>query len=287
MAHAAGPRATDQQLVAAEVLGVPAPAPIVLPEVPPRLVPVLLDEPIVVLLGLDELVLPLGLDDAELLPLGLLEAVVLLVDESVLLEADGLELLLDVEGLVLEPRLPAVPAEEPIVLAPPEPEPEADPMVLPGLVDALALLPRLRQGEVPVLEAPMPLVPESVLDPMELVPVLEPVPVLAPVPVPVVELLDEDCACTANEAAASAALAASTASLWFLVMSEVLWLNQVRTKSRPGPAAMPRAAATGRGNTAHGGICAMGSRPCMTAAMGVPGTSAAGTARSARRAADR
>ncbi|HEY1230967.1 MAG TPA: hypothetical protein VGF26_26985 [Ramlibacter sp.] len=263
-------------MVAAEVLGVPAPAPIVLPEVPPKLVPVLLDEPIVVLPGLDELVLPLGL----------VEAVVLLVDESVLLEADGLELLLDVEGLVLEPRLPEVPAEEPIVLAPPEPEPEADPIVLPGLVDALALLPRLRQGEVPVLEAPMPLVPESVLDPMELVPVLEPVPVLAPVPVPVVELLDEDCACTANEAAASAALAASTASLWFLVMSEVLWLNQVRTKSRPGPAAMPRAAATGRRNAAHG-ICAMGLRPWMTAAMGVPGTSACRRARSARRAADR
>lgn len=46
---------------------VPAPAPIELPLVPPRLVPVPLDDPSVVLLGLEELELPLGLDDALLL----------------------------------------------------------------------------------------------------------------------------------------------------------------------------------------------------------------------------
>ena len=135
------------------------------------------------------------------------------------LEADGV---VD-EGLELEPML--LSDEEPIVLAP---ESDAEPMVLlPGLDDAPAVLPRLRQGDVPpVLEEPMLPVVEPVLDPM-----LEPVPVLAPGVA--VEPLEEVCACTANEATASAALAARTASLWVLVMSEVLWLNHVRTRSRP------------------------------------------------------
>lgn len=120
-----------------------------------------------------------------------------------------------------------LPEDDPIVLAP---ESDAEPMVL-GLDEAPAVLPRLGQGDVlPALEEPMLPVVEPVLDPM-----LESVPVLAPGVV--VEPLEEVCACTANEATASAALAARTASLWVLVMSEVLWLNHVRTKVRPVPAA--------------------------------------------------
>lgn len=153
-------------------------------------------------------------------------------------EADGLPLLLEDEGLLLEPMVLDEPSEDPMVLAPLVPV--ADPMVLlPGLDDALEL-PLLRQGVVlPELDAPMPLVPESVLDPV-LEPVVDPVLglVLELAPGPVLELLDEDCACTANEATATAALAARTASLWVLVMSEVLWLIHVRTRSRPGAAAL-------------------------------------------------
>lgn len=225
-----------QQSVDRELLAVvPAPAPIELPDVPPRLVPELLDEPRVVLPGVDELVLPLGLDEAVLLLLGLDESVLLLVDAEglVLLDVDAEGLvLLEVDGLVLDPRLPVVPADEPIVLAPPTEElpvlPALAVVSLLELGELLAELPRLRQGVVlPVLEAPMPLVLEPVLDP-----VLEPVsvvaPALVPVPVPEVEPLEEVCACTANEATASAALAARTASLGVLVMSEVLWLNHVR-----------------------------------------------------------
>lgn len=123
-----------------------------------------------------------------------------------------------------------LPEDDPIVLAP---ESGAEPM---------ALLPRLGQGDVlPMLEEPMLPVVEPVLDPM-----LEPVPVLAPGVV--VEPLEEVCACTANEATASAALAARTASLWVLVMSEVLWVesrsNKVPARVR-GP--RKRSPATGRG----------------------------------------
>lgn len=150
-------------------------------------------------------------------------------------EADGLPLLLEDEGLLLEPMVLDEPPDDPMVLAP-----VAEPMVLlSGLDDALEL-PLLRQGVVlPELDAPMPLVPESVLDPV-LEPVVDPVLglVLELAPGPELELLDEDCACTANEATATAALAARTASLWVLVMSEVLWLIHVRTRSRPGAAAL-------------------------------------------------
>jgi hypothetical protein len=65
---------------------VPAPAPIELP-----LLPVPLDDPSVVLLGLDELELPLGLDEALLLLLGL---DVLLLLEPTLLPPDAPMLLL-------------------------------------------------------------------------------------------------------------------------------------------------------------------------------------------------
>lgn len=222
----------------------PVPAPIEL--LAPGVVLELLDEPIV-LPGVDELELPLGLDEAELLLPGLV------LEPYALLDDDGLE---------LEPML--LPDEEPIV-----PESGAEPMVvLPGLDEALAVLPRLGQGDVlPMLEEPMLPVVEPVLDPM-----LEPAPVLAPAPV--VESLEEVCACTANEATASAALAARTASLWVLVMSEVLWLNHVRTRSRPMPLGLARGVrqqVEGTRPMAMG----HGSRPRMTAAMGVPGKNGA------------
>ncbi|WP_427912564.1 hypothetical protein ACPWT1_18315 [Ramlibacter sp. MMS24-I3-19] len=204
----------------------PAPAPIEL-LVPPRLLPEPLDDPIVVLPGLDELLLSLGLDDAVLLAPGLL------LEPYVPLDA---------EGLLLEPIPPELPAE-PMVVEPLESEPME---LLPGVADALALLPRLRQGVVPALEAPMPLVlglvlelvPAPVLG-LVLDPLLNPVPELDEEPVDelvllpglVLDPLEEDCACTANEAAASAALAARTAILWVLVMSEVL-LVEVRSKTR-------------------------------------------------------
>jgi len=87
-----------------------------------------------------------------------------------------------------------------------------------------AVLPGLRQGLVlPVLDEPMLLVSEPVAD-----------PVPEPVSAPVVEPLEVACACTANEAIASAAPAATTASVWVLVMSEVLWLR--RHSRRPIPA---------------------------------------------------
>jgi len=140
----------------------------------------------------------------------LLEATGLLVDD----EPDGLVLLLDdAVGLLLE--LLPVPDEA----------------VLPGLTQGLVL---------PVLDEPMLLVSEPVADP-----VLE--PVLEPVSAPVVEPLEVDCACTANAAIASAAPAATTASLWVLVMSGVLWLR--RHGRRPGPA-------FGRIPHGHGNGCA-------------------------------
>lgn len=163
---------------------VPAPAPIAPPVVPPRLLPELLDDPRVVLPGVDELVLPLG-PDAALLLVPSLEVPTLLL----------------VPGLVLPMLLPE---DDPIVLAPPEPEPDAEPMVLlPRPEEALVLLPWLRHGEV--------------------APVLEPVPAAAPalVSAPVAAPLEEVCACAANEARASAALAATRASLGVLaVISE-------------------------------------------------------------------
>jgi len=93
--RAAGRGRCGRQQPVDELLAVPAPAPIEL-LVPPRLLP--LDDPIVVVSGLDELLLPLGLADALLLvpPLDdpmLLELGVLLDEPMLLLEL----------GLVLEP----------------------------------------------------------------------------------------------------------------------------------------------------------------------------------------
>lgn len=170
----------DQQSVDRELLAVvPAPAPIELPVAPPRLLPELLDDPRVVLPGVD----------AALLLVPSLEVPMPLL----------------APGLVLPMLLPE---DDPIVLAPPEPEPEAEPMaLLPRPDEALALLPWLRQGEVAPVPGPMPVALPAA------VPALVSAPVAAP--------LEEVCACTANEARASAALAATRASLGVLaVMSE-------------------------------------------------------------------
>lgn len=155
----------------------------------------------------------------------------MLLDDPVPL-ALGL-LLDDDDGLLLLLLLPrVVPDDEPMVL-------------LPGLDEDALELPLFRHGVVllPVPAAPMLL--EPVLEPL----LLSVDPVLAPELVPgLVELPDEVCACTAAEATARAALAARTASLWVLVMSEVLQDESGRTRSRPVP---PRESpATGRGNAA-------------------------------------
>jgi hypothetical protein len=117
-------------------------------------------------------------------------------------EPDGLLLLDDAVGLLLE--LLPVPDE--------------------------AVLPGLRQGLVlPVLDEPMLLVSEPVAE-----------PVLELVSAPVVEPLEVDCACTANEAIASAAPAATTANLWVLVMSEVLWLRRHAADGQVQPPVVSR-----------------------------------------------
>lgn len=159
-----------------------------------------------------------GLDDAVLLDEPVPLALGLLLDDD-----DGLLLLL--------PRL--VPDDEPMVV------------LLPGLDEEALELPLFRHG---VVLLPVPAAPALVLEGVpELLSVVD--PVLAPELVPgLVELPDEVCACTAAEATARAALAARTASLWVLVMSEVLQDESGRTRSRPVPLA--RSPATGRGNAA-------------------------------------
>lgn len=245
-----------QQSVDLLAVLVPAPAPMDAPLLPPRPEPELLDEePSVVplgleelelavgleeLLGLDELELPLGLEALELLP-GLDDAVVLeepmllvALGELELLEADGP--LDDVEADGLELLLP----DEPIVL-------------LLGLDDEALELPLFRQGWVLPLEAPMLLLLPVLEDPVEPVEPAEPAEpdelgLLAPglVPGEPVELPEEDCACTAADATARAALAARTASLWVLVMSEVLRLNHV--EEVPPVPLTQGVRQTGRGN---------------------------------------
>ena len=190
-------------------------------------------------------------------------------------EADGLELLEPVpddEPIVLPPDEPVDPLEEPMVLlsvpllalplrfmqgevllvelpevpmpldeselpvpdAPMPPVDESEPVpVVPAREPVVPPRP-----ELPMLELPVPVLP--VLDPLELgleLELLEPGLELELEPDVPPELPDDDWACTATEATASAALAATRASLWVVM---VMWMVLRSEVERTIPARVAR-----------------------------------------------